>query len=96
MRVVEQPLGDLLAAVEDGGDRCFPYEGGQAPDAAAGAVVEIGGVPGQRAPAVGFQAQRLVHALDQALPGCVLGGAAAFDGEAPTRRGATPILPTFP
>ncbi|MEU7162237.1 hypothetical protein [Streptomyces chrestomyceticus] len=66
--VIEQLLGDLLTAVQAGGDRCFPDEGGQVPDAAAGARMQVRGQPHQASGPMMAQIERVLQCLNEVKP----------------------------
>ncbi|MFE0726891.1 hypothetical protein ACFW2X_01300 [Streptomyces antibioticus] len=61
-------FGDALAAVEDGGDRRGPDQVGEAPDHAAGSLVQVFRQTGQGVGRVTVQAKGALQRGDQGLP----------------------------
>ena len=76
---VQQRAGDLFLAVQDGADRRAADQVGQAADHAAGALVQVPGLGGQRAGLVVVQPQGRLQGRDELGPFVAVGERAGAD-----------------
>ena len=76
---VQQRAGDFFLAVQDGADRRAADQVGQAADLAAGALVQVPGLGGQRAGLVAVQPQGRLQRRDELGPFFPVGERAGAD-----------------